>query len=137
MANDLYESVKAQNQQIELESAKQRDAYSTDKQRAMHMFNNIQGWNKLNFILWIFYYAIVASIVYLFVQNKIEMSGRSKFYIGTAFVLYPFLITTLELWTYNIYDYLKSLLLSLPYEKHSDKQPPLTILDAFPPSFYY
>ena len=134
---ELYDTVKTQNMQIEVESAKLRDVYSTDNKRIQHMHNNIQGWNMLNFYLWIIYYILVAAILYLFVQDNIELSKRTKIYLSIALVLYPFLITTLELFLYNTYDFVRSLVLGLPYKKHSEKQPSLTIFDALPPSFYY
>jgi hypothetical protein len=134
---ELYHTVKTQNMQMEVESAKLRDIYSTDNKRIQHMHNNIQGWNVLNFYLWIIYYILVAAILYLLVQDNIEQSKRAKMYLSIGLVLYPFLITTLELFLYNTYDFVRSLILGLPYKKHSNAQPTLTIFDALPPAFYY
>lgn len=134
---ELYHTVKTQNMQMEVESAKLRDIYSTDNKRIQHMHNNIQGWNVLNFYLWIIYYILVAAILYLLVQDNIELSKRAKMYLSIGLVLYPFLITTLELFLYNTYDFVRSLILGLPYQKHTETQPTLTIFDALPPAFYY
>ena len=134
---ELYHTVKTQNMQIEVESAKLRDIYSTDNKRIHHMLNNIQGWNMLNFCLWVVYYVLVAATLYLLVQDNIELSRRAKIYLSIALVLYPFLITTLELFLYNTFEFVRSLALGLPYKKHSENQPTLTIFDALPPSFYY
>lgn len=135
---ELYHTVKTQNMQIEVESAKLRDIYSTDNKRIQHMENNIQGWNLFNFYLWVIYYMLVAAILYiLFAQDNIDLSKRTKTYISLALVLYPFLITTLELTLYNIYDFVKSLVFGLPYQKYTESQPAPTIFDALPPSFYY
>ena len=124
--------------QIEVESAKLRDIYSTDNKRIQHMENNIRGWNIFNFYLWVIYYMLVAAILYiLFAQDNIDLSKRTKTYISLALVLYPFLITTFELTLYNIYDFVKSLIFGLPYKKYTESQPTPTIFDALPPSFYY
>ena len=64
--NELREMVKWQNMMIDVENAKLRDKFSTDKERVKHMQNNIMGWNQLNFILWFVYYFVVLVIFYIF-----------------------------------------------------------------------
>ena len=51
-STDLYQSIRMQNQQIDIESGNMRDSYSTDKQRIKYMNYNIINWNRLNFYLW-------------------------------------------------------------------------------------
>ena len=66
----VYEMVKWQNQMMEVESAKQRDKYSTDNARIKFISQDIMGWNQLNFILWLIYYVIVIAIFYVFYKNE-------------------------------------------------------------------
>ena len=90
----VYEMVKWQNQMMEVESAKQRDKYSTDNARIKFISQDIMGWNQLNFILWLIYYVIVIAIFYVFYKNEtIDLTAKQKTQIGAFFVLYPFLIT--------------------------------------------
>ena len=82
------------NRFIEVESAKLRDQYSTDKARVRHMNNNLLGWNQLNFILWLIYYVIFLVIVYLLYSKQSEnivLTKNQKIYLGLGFLLFPFL----------------------------------------------
>jgi hypothetical protein len=133
----VYEMVKWQNQMMEVESARMRDQYSTDSARIKHMTNDIMGWSQLNFILWLIYYVIVIGIFYLFYKNEnIELTSKQKIYIGIFVVLYPFLITTLELFVYNFINFIMSLIKSQPYPKQGNEQPPFSFLDGLPSVFY-
>ena len=133
----VYEMVKWQNEMMEVESARMRDQYSTDNARIKHMTNDIMGWSQLNFILWLIYYVIVIGIFYLFYKNEnIELTSKQKTYIGIFVVLYPFLITTLELFVYNFLNFIMSLIKSQPYPKQGNEQPPFSFLDGLPSVFY-
>ena len=134
--SSLYKSVKWQNEMIDVETAKMRDSYSTDNQRSKHMINNIMGWNYLNFYLWIVYYIIVAVVIYLFVKGNIEIEKKYKYYISFGLLLYPFLITTIELIIYNFIDFLKSVMIGIPYPKHSDQQPSFSVFNGLPTLYY-
>ena len=136
---DLYHMVKWQNEMIEVESAKLRDQYSTDLERIKHMNNNLLGWNQLNFILWLIYYVIFLVIVYLLYSKqseKIVLTKNQNIYLGLGFLLFPFLITSLEILIYNFVVFILSLIRGIPYPKHGDKQPTLSFLDALPPIYY-
>ena len=136
---DLYHMVKWQNEMIEVESAKLRDQYSTDLERIKHMYNNLLGWNQLNFVLWLIYYVIFLVIVYLLYSKqseKIVLTKNQKIYLGLGFLLFPFLITSLEILIYNFVVFILSLIQGIPYPKHGDKQPTLSFLDALPPIYY-
>ena len=133
----VYEMVKWQNEMMKVESAKLRDQYSTDNARIKHITNDIMGWNQVNFILWLIYYVVVIGIFYLFYKNdNIELTTNQKTKIGVFLVLYPFLITTLELLIYNFVVFIMSLIKSQPYPKHGNEQPPFSFLDGLPAVFY-
>jgi len=136
---DLYNMVKWQNEMIEVESAKLRDQYSTDIQRIKHINNDLLGWNQLNFILWLIYYVIFFVIVYLLYSKQSEkmvLTKNQKIYIGFGFLLFPFLVTSIEILIYNFFIFIISLIQGIPYSKHGDKQPTLSFLDALPPIYY-
>jgi|TARA_B100000989_G_C19347772_1_gene387764 uncharacterized membrane protein len=136
---DLYHMVKWQNEMMEVESAKLRDQYSTDIERIKHINNDLLGWNQLNFILWLIYYVIFFVIAYLLYNReseKIVLTKNQKIYLGLGFLLFPFLITSLEILIYNFVVFIISLIQGIPYPKHGDKQPTLSFLDALPPIYY-
>jgi len=134
---DLYNSVKWQNEMIDVDNAKMRDKYSTDVQRVKHMNQNIMGWNVLNFYLWWIYYIIVCVVVYLIIKDKLDIiSNKHKYYIVGGLLVYPFLISTLELLAFNLYQFIISLIQGIPYPKYSTKTQTGSVFESLP-SFYY
>jgi hypothetical protein len=96
-------------------------------------------WNQLNVILWLIYYVIFIAIVYLLYKKQSEhiiLTKNQKIYLGLGFLLFPFLITSIEILIYNLYVFIISLIQGLPYQKYSDKQPALSFMDALPPIYY-
>ncbi len=133
---ELYNSVKWQNEMIDVETAKLRDKYSTDNERVKHMNNNIMGWNVFNFYLWWIFYIIVAVVIYLIIQNRLDISEKRKYYIIGGLLVYPFLISTLELLVFNLYQFLISVIKGIPYPKYSTTAQTGTVFDSLP-AFYY
>lgn len=135
--NELREMVKWQNMMIDVENAKLRDKFSTDKERVKHMQNNIMGWNQLNFILWFVYYFVVLVIFYIFYKNdSMELTKNQKIYIAIALVLFPFLITTVEVLLYNLFSIIISLIKGTPYPKDKNSQPSFSLLDGLPQIYF-
>ena len=135
--HELYNMVKWQNEMIDVENAKLRDNYSVDKQRVLNMTNNIQGWNQLNFILWWIYYIIVFVIFFIFFRNDtIPLSRNQKIYVSVGLLLYPFIITTIELGLYNLSIFISSLVQGYPYPKDGDSQPTFSFLNGLPSVYY-
>lgn len=137
--HDMYNMVKWQNEMIEVESAKLRDQYSTDQARIKHMNNNLLGWNQVNVILWLIYYLVFIVILYLLYNKQSELiilTKNQKIYLGLGFLLFPFLITSIEILIYNLFVFIISLIQGIPYPKEGAKQPTLSFLDALPPIYY-
>ena len=135
--HELYNMVKWQNKMIDVENAKLRDNYSVDKQRVLNMTNNIQGWNQLNFILWWIYYIIVFVIFFIFFRNDtIPLSRNQKIYVSVGLLLFPFIITTVELALYNLFIFISSLVQGYPYPKDGDSQPTFSFLNGLPSVYY-
>ena len=135
--HELYNMVKWQNEMIDVENAKLRDNYSVDKQRVLNMTNNIQGWNQLNFILWWIYYIIVFVIFFIFFGNDtIPLSRNQKIYVSVGLLLFPFIITTIELALYNLFIFISSLVQGYPYPKDGDSQPTFSFLNGLPSVYY-
>ena len=134
---DLYNSVKYQNEMIDVEHAKLRDIYSTDNQRIKNMQLNIQTWNYFNYLLWMLYYIFILVIIYFYVNKEtINLTTKTKTYIVIGLILYPFLITSIELIFYNFLQFLKSVFFGLPYPKYEENQPTFSFMNGLP-SLYY
>jgi hypothetical protein len=133
---DLYNSVKWQNEMIDVENAKIRDKYSTDNERVKHMTQNIMGWNVFNFYLWWIFYIIIGAVIYLVIQNRLDISEKNKYYIIGGLLVYPFLISTVELIAFNLYQIIISLIKGIPYPKYSTTAQTGTVFDSLP-AFYY
>jgi hypothetical protein len=132
-----YNSVKDQNHMIANETSKMRDKYSTDIQRSKHINNHIMGWNVVNFYLWWIYYIIVAVIFYLIIKDQLNISENGKKVIGIFLLIFPFLISTIELICYNVYHFIVSLINGIPYPKYSNKPMGEESLFNSLPAFFY
>jgi|SaaInlV_150m_DNA_5_1039734.scaffolds.fasta_scaffold51587_1 hypothetical protein len=132
-----YNSVKDQNHLISMESSKMRDKYSTDIQRSKHINNHIMGWNVVNFYLWWIYYIIVAVVIYLIIKDRLNIPENRKIHLGLLLLIYPFFISTIELFFYNVYHFLVSLINGVPYPKYSNKPMGGDSVFNSLPAFYY
>ena len=136
-ARDLYNSVKWQNERIEFETDKMRSDFSTDNQRVKYLDTDVQSWIAINYVLWFIYYAIFFVVAYIIYQNETYgYTNKKKVYIGIAFFLFPFLITTIELFLYKLILFLRSLVTTTPYPKERNDTPSLSFMDALPPVYY-
>jgi len=135
-AANLYESVKSQNQMIDVESGNMRDSYSIDSQKGKYMIYNIINWNRLNFYLWSVYYIIVIVIYYLFIKGEIELNKNTKIYIAILLFIYPFLISSIELIIYNFFYFLYTVIIGIPYPKNTDDQPYFSVFNGLPGLYY-
>ena len=133
---DLYNSVKWQNEMIDVGNAKMRDKYSTDLERVKHMDQHISGWNRFNFYLWWIFYIIVGVVVYMIIKERLDVSPKYKWYLVIGLVIYPFLISSVELLFYNLYQFLVSVINGVPYPKYSSKVKSDSVFSSLP-SFYY
>ena len=133
---DLYNSVKWQNEMIDVENARLSDKYSTALQRVKHMHQNILGWNVVNLFLWWIYYIVVAVVVYMIIKERLDISPKHKWYLVGGLVVYPFLISSVELLLYNLYHFLISVIQGVPYAKYSSKPKTDSVFNSLP-AFYY
>jgi hypothetical protein len=133
---DLYNSVKWQNEMIDVENARIRDKYSTDLQRVKHMHQDVMGWNVVNLFLWWIYYIVVAVVVYMIIKERLDISPKHKWYLVGGLVVYPFLISSVELLLYNLYHFLISVIQGVPYPKYSSKPKTDSVFNSLP-AFYY
>lgn len=131
---ELYNSVKWQNELIDVENAKMRDQYSTGVQRSKYLLGDIEGWKYFNTLLWFGYYIIIVYVCYLLYNLTGVYSDKKKVYIGLGFILFPFLITTIEIFIHYLFGIVNGLITMKPYPKETTA-PSLSLLDALPPLY--
>lgn len=129
MATQTKQLVDAQNNSI-METAKNiDDVYSTDGRKAMYESDMVRGNNKNIFLLICFYYALCVIVAFA-LYRSVEYSNAIKVLIVFAFLIYPFVISMIELKMYNIYEFLKAFVLGTIYSSSSipfPKPPPTVI----------
>lgn len=133
---DLYNSVKWQNEMIDVGNAKMRDKYSTDLERTKHMNQHIMTWNVFNFYLWWIFYIVVGVVVYMIIKERLDIQPKYNKYLIGGLVVYPFLISSVELLLYNLYQFLVSIIQGVPYPKYSSKTQTDSVFNTLP-AFYY
>jgi len=123
------ETIDAQNTAIS-ETAKNIDnAYSTDGRKAMYETEMMSGNNKNIFLLFCFYYALSLVVAFVLYRST-DYSNKVKVLIIFAFLLYPFVISMIELKMYNIYEFFKAFLLGTIYSSSQipfPKPPPQSV----------
>ena len=116
METQTHQLADAQNLVIS-ETAKNIDnAYSTDERKAIYESEMLRGNNKNIFLLFCFYYALCL-IVAFSLYKSVDYSIKVKVLIVLAFLIYPFVISMIELKIYNIYEFFKAFLLGTIYSR--------------------
>ena len=134
---ELYNSVKWQNDMIENQQAKMRDMYSTDQQKVRYLISDISWYTYVNFFLWIIFYILcLAVIYYTFYGKERGLSMYVKIVIILAFLIFPMVCTSVELLLYRLGSYINALVMGVAYPKMRVETPPFSILNALPPGTF-
>lgn len=135
---ELYNSVKWQNDLIQTQQSTYAKQYSSDQQKVKYLLGDIGYYTYINFILWIIYYILSLAVIYFtFYGKQRGYSVTTKIMIILAFLLYPMLIMTVELWLYRLFSYLYSFLVGTAYQKDTVYETPkFDLLNAMPPGMY-
>ena len=135
---ELYNSVKWQNDLIQTQQSTYAKQYSSDQQKVKYLIADISYYTYINFILWVIYYILCLAVIYFtFYGKQRGYSTTTKIMIILAFLLYPMLIITLELWLYRLLAFLYSILVGTAYKKDTvHETPTFDILNAMPPGMY-
>jgi hypothetical protein len=114
--------VDAQNKAIRETSKNIDDAYSTDGRKAMYETDMMRGNNRNIFLLFCFYYALCVIVAFSAFKST-DFSITIKVIIVLAFLLYPFIISMIEIKMYNIYEFLKAFVTGTIYSTSSTPFP--------------
>ena len=117
------EIITAQNDAIRETEKNMDDAYSTDGRKAMYESEMMRGNNRNIFLLFCFYYALCVIVAFTLYKST-DYSNSVKALIVVAFLLYPFVISMIEIKMYNIYEFLKAFLLGTIYSSSKPPPPP-------------
>jgi hypothetical protein len=129
MSDDTKRIIDTQNVAIGETSKNIDNAYSTDGRKAMYESEMLRGNNKNIFLLFCFYYALCVLAAFSLYKST-DYSIIVKVLIVFAFLIYPFVISMIEIKIYNMYEFVKALLLGTIYSSSQipfQKQPPSTV----------
>lgn len=93
-------------------------SYSTDDRKTMYQNTIVRGNNYYAFLLFCFYYALCAIIIFV-LYRSVAYSTKIKVLILLAFLIYPFIISIIELKIYNIFAFFKALVTGTIYTRSS------------------
>ena len=135
---ELYNSVKWQNDMMENQQAKMRDLYSTDQQRVKYLLIDQSWYVYINFILWCIYYVLCIGVIFVifFGKNK-TFSISYKIFITLIFLIFPIFYLSVELTIYHFFAYIYSLVMGTAYQnKGQNEMPSFSTINLLPPGSY-
>lgn len=135
---ELYNAVLWQNDIMQNQYTVMRDSYSSDERRVEFILSNIAFTTSINYYLWILYYLVVLFVIYFIFlgKNQSAISMQFKVFLLCLFILYPMIITTVELWIYYIVARLGSLFFGIPFRREVwDNLPKFSFLAIYPPGY--
>jgi hypothetical protein len=135
---ELYNSVKWQNDMIQTQESVYKKEFSSDNQKVKYLVADISYFTYINFILWVIYYILCLGVIYVTIYGKDRGYSRwIKGLIIIAFLVYPFLIITIELGLYSLFSFLYSFMVGSAYKKGgSNEKPSFDLINALPPGTY-
>lgn len=106
---DLFNKVSNENKTINKSIQYLNDSSSTDNQRIMYGNDQLawfQFYNNVLFLLYLFFLLIFLIVLFL----KKNYLRSTKLFLFLTFSLFPFIITSIELFFYNIIIYIYTFL---------------------------
>jgi len=110
MQIELYKNIMNQNMGLEKESDKLRGQHTADFQKVIYQSDQNTSLNGMTNILWIIYYTIVFFLLCILIFIEKTMTVSMKLLIIVICCLYPYVINVIEMYLYEVYDYLYSII---------------------------
>jgi hypothetical protein len=127
----LYHSVKWQNDILENQLTKLRDAYSVDNKKTAFVSSDIEYYIYINGILKMIYYALCIPVVYYTVFGKnTDMVIWLKFIIIFSVLSFPYIIGPLEYLVLSVVLYFYALIVGSVYKTNTFVHPPLSFVNT-------
>lgn len=109
------ELVNKQNVNLSYQLRKIKDKYSTDEQKNYYERQKINDAKFFFNMLFVLYY-IVFIIVLYFLYQSTKYSSYMKIFLAVILGIYPFIISTLEFFLFEVIYYIYALIFSIPYK---------------------
>jgi hypothetical protein len=106
---NFYNSIVNQNSQLDYETQKYKNIYSTDQQKSNYQSQHLDVLNTWNGYLFIIYYVFVLILCY-FLYYSNTLLNYMKVSIVLSLLIYPFIINTIETNLYNAIRYTFSII---------------------------
>ena len=109
-------AINAQNKTLEEEAKNIGEEYSSDDRRTFYENINLRGNNAYIFVLFCIYYIMFFGVAFV-LYRSVDYSIKMKAVLLLLFLLYPFLISMVEIKIYNLFMYFKALVTGSIYKK--------------------
>jgi hypothetical protein len=110
------DAINAQNKTLAEEAKNIGEEYSSDDRRTFYENINLRGNNAYIFVLFCIYYMLFFGAAFV-LYKSVDYSAKMKVALLLLFLLYPFLISMVELKIYNTFMYFKALVTGTIYKK--------------------
>ena len=115
---ELYHTVAKENDSIDKTVKYMEETYSTDNQKVLYTNKQVEWIQLLNIYLIVFYFILFITLSILLFKNNKHSNLKKGIFI-LLFLLFPFVIISIELFFYNIYNYIVSFLLLKMYPSNA------------------
>ena len=110
------DTVNAQNKTLAEEAKNIGEEYSSDDRRTFYENISLRGNNAYIFVLFCIYYILFFGLAFV-LYRSVDYSIKMKVTLLLLFLLYPFLISMVELKIYNLFMYFKALVTGSTFKK--------------------
>tara|TARA_Y100000816_G_scaffold44808_1_gene28089 strand:- start:2989 stop:3345 length:357 start_codon:yes stop_codon:yes gene_type:complete len=108
--------LKKQNINIEKEEQKLKDTNTTyDRKTHFQLIRHEQVTYAHNVLFWLYYLVAVIALYFLYKSPKYRLFY--KIIIAILFGIFPFIISTIEVFIYYIFYYIYVMIFGMPYKK--------------------
>lgn len=115
---EIYDGVMAQNTKLYTEYEQRKVSFSSDDQKVYYQRQQVDSLKVKNGYLMIFYFLLWFGLLYVLFGMANETSQPVKIAIAIVFLLYPFLISFVEIKLYVLLRYLWSMINGNVYMKN-------------------
>lgn len=126
----LYNSVKWQNDILENQLSKLRDAYSVDNKKTTFLLSDVEYYVSINRIMNIVFYALCIPLIYFILFGKnADMAIWLKAIIIFTVLIYPYIIGPLEYLILSVLLYFYALIVGSVYKTPTYVHPPFSFVN--------
>ena len=116
-ANQItLDTVNAQNKTLAEEVKNIGEEYSSDDRRTFYENISLRSSNVYVVVLFFIYYILFFGLAFV-LYKSVDYSAKMKVVLLLLFILYPFVISMVELKVYNLFMYFKALMTGSTFKK--------------------